>query len=426
MRTSVVCVTSFALVAACNVAPPPPSTGGASFDVPEAGPDVLSDGDAGADTSAPVACDRGVVTVESDYRSTNIVVSNREGTTLSPSFVSSGATKPGLALALSGDIDVPFVRPRSGRLVILDRYGTNVITWMDVESGAVLAQLPVGQGFESNPHDYIEIDATHAWVSRYGTNMTPGRQPFDEGGDLLVLDTTGPSIVGRIAMPEENASFYPCPGELNWLGDDVVVTLGRWSRDFAMAGDGRFVGLSPLTGTIAWTVDLPGLEACGRLMVSPDGRRAAIACSGTYDFDNKRFDAAHSDVVLFDATTRPPTELKRFAASAALGAGIQPALAFAANATLFGIALDNATGQDRAFLLDVDSGVATLLLRKAATFVLGGVRCAAGCGDICLLCDAETLTLHRWKWSGGGAFDALDDAPLESIIGLPPRTMGGL
>jgi hypothetical protein len=57
---------------------------------------------------------------------------------------------------------------------------------------------------------------------------------------------------------------------------------------------------------------------------------------------------------------------------------------------------------------------------------LGGVRCSAGCGDICLLCDAETRVLHRWKWSGDRAFDALEDAPLESIIGLPPRTMGGL
>lgn len=407
---------TFAVAAACNVPPPAPSTGGAKFDV--------SDG--GAETSAPVACDRGVVTVESDYRSTNIVVSDREGTTLSPSFVSSGATKPGLALALSGDVDVPFVRPRSGRLVILDRYGTNVVTWMDAESGMVIAQLPVGQGFESNPHDYLEIDATHAWVSRYGSNLTPGQQSFDEGGDLLVLDTTGPSIAGRIAMPEENASLFPCPGELNWLGDVVVVTLGRWSRNFATAGDGRFVGVSPLTGALSWTVDLPGLLACGRLMISPDGRRAAIACSGIYDFDNKRFDASHSDVVLFDATTRPPTELKRFGASAALDAGIQPVLAFATNAMLLGVALDNATGQDRAFMLDVDSGVATPVLSKAATFVLGGVRCSPGCGDVCLLCDAETRTLHRWRFTGDRAFDVLDDAPLESIIGLPPRTMGGL
>lgn len=400
-------VLAYGAAVSCNVAAPPPSTGGASV------------ADAGA-------CDRGLVTVESDYRSSNIVVSSREGTTLSPSFVSSGATKPGLALALSGDVDVPYVRPHSGRLVILDRYGTNVVTWMDVESGAVLAQLPIGQGFESNPHDYLEMDANHAWVSRYGSNVTPGRQPFDEGGDLLVLDTISPSIVGRIAMPEENASLLPCPGGLNWLGGDVVVTLGRWSRDFAMAGDGRLVGVSPLTASVAWTVDVSGLDACGRLMVSPDGRRAAIACSGTYDFDNKRFDVTHSDVVLFDATTRPPFELKRFGASARLGAGIQPALAFATNTTLVGVALDAASGQDRAFSLDVDSGEVVLLLSKAASFVLGGLRCSPGCGDICLLCDADTRTLHRWKFTSDRAFDVLDDAPLESIIGLPPRTMGGL
>jgi hypothetical protein len=364
--------------------------------------------------------------VESDYRSTNLVLSNLDGTTLSPSFVSSGATKPGLALALSGDVDVPFARPPSGRAVLIDRYGTDVVTWMDVASAAVLAQLPVGQGFESNPHDYIEIDATHAWISRYGSNVTPGREPFDEGGDLLVVDTTVPAIVGRVAMPEDNAMLLPCPGELNRLGDDVAVTLGRWSRDFALVGDGRVVGVSPATGAVAWSLDIPGLSACGRLMVSPDGSRAAIACSGLYDFNSKRFDAAHSDVVLFDTTARPPVELKRFGASAQLDAGIQPALAFATNALLLGVALDNATSQDRAFLLDVDSGEARHLLDKGAAFVLGTVRCAPGCGNVCLLPDAETRTLHRWRFTGDRSYDVLDDTALESVIGLPPRTIGGI
>jgi hypothetical protein len=425
---AIVSACSAALAAAsCNVAPPPSSTGGTSFDLPDAAPDADEEPvDAGADAAAPLACDRGVLVVESDYRSTNIVVSHLDGTTLSASFVSSGATKPGLALALSGDVDVPFGRPRSGRVVLIDRYGTNVMTWMDVASGAVLAQLPLGQGFESNPHDYVEIDDTHAWVSRYGSNVTPGGQPFDEGGDLVVLDTTMPSIVGRIAMPEENPSLLPCPGELNWLADTVVVTLGRWSRDFTMAGDGRFVGVSPLTATIAWSVDVPGLSACGRLMVSPDGRRAAIACSGQYDFDAKRFDATHSDIVLFDVTTRPPVELKRFGASAQFDAGIQPTLAFASNAMLMGLALDNGTSHDRAFLLDVDSGEVRSLLEKSAAFVLGTVRCAPGCGDICLLPDADTRTLHRWRFTGDRSYDVLDDAPVESVIGLPPRTIGGI
>ncbi|HEY3595231.1 MAG TPA: hypothetical protein VGL13_15200, partial [Polyangiaceae bacterium] len=342
----------FAALAACNVAPPPPSTGGATFDPPDAGGDVTA---VDVEAGAPLACDRGMVIVESDYRSTNIVVSDVSGVTVSPSFVSSGATKPGLALALSGDVDVPFVRPSSDRVVTLDRFGTNVITWMDVATGTVVAQLPVGQGFESNPHDYIEVDATHAWVSRYGSNATPGQQPFDEGGDLLIVDTQAFSIIGRIAMPEETGNFSPCPGELNRLGSDVVVTLGRWSRDFSMAADGRFVGVSPATGAIAWTVDLPGLTACGRLMISPDGRRAAIACSGLYNFDAKQFDAAHSDVVLFDATTTPPVPLKRFGLAASLNAGIQPILAFGSNSMLIGVALDNGTAKDRAFSLDVDS-----------------------------------------------------------------------
>ena len=125
-----------------------------------------------------------MIIVESDFRSTNIVVSRPDGITLSGSFVSSGATKPGLSLALSGDVDVPFAAPRSKRAVLLDRFGTNVVTWMNVDSADVVAQLPIGQGFESNPHDYLEVDATRAFVSRYGSNLTPGAQPFDAGGDL--------------------------------------------------------------------------------------------------------------------------------------------------------------------------------------------------------------------------------------------------
>lgn len=227
-------------------------------------------------------------------------------------------------------------------------------------------------------------------------------------------------------MPEENQALLPCPGGINRLGENVVVTLERWSRDFTMVGDGRFAVVSPRTNAILSIVDLPGVSACGRLAVSPDGRRAAMACSGRYDFNSKRFDTAHSDVVLLDATTTPPAPLQRFAAAARLDAGIQPMLAFASDAMLMGVALDNATGQDRAFTLDVESGELGALLAKNASFVLGGLRYAPGCNDICLLCDADTRVLHRWQFTGPRTFMPLDDAAVESVIGLPSRTMGGL
>lgn len=419
---------SVLLISSCNVPEPPPSTGGATF---ADGGANFTDSDANlvdvpGEVSTPRTCDRGVLVVASDFKSTNVVVSGLDGVTLSGSFVSSAAAKPGLTLALSGDVDVPYVAPRSRRAVILDRYGTNVITWLNVDTAEPIGQLPIGQGFESNPHDYIEVDDTRAFVSRYGANLRPGAQPFDEGGDLLILDLRSRSIAGRIAMPEDDPRLLPCPAEMNWLGREVVVTLARWSRDFAAVGEGRFVGVSPETETVAWRVDVPGLDACGRVAVSPDGHYAAIACSGRYDFDTKRYDTSRSDIVLFDATQRPPTELRRFRVAVQLDSSIQPTLVFASARALLGTAYGgNATVGDQAFALDIESGALTALVTSAKPFVLGGIRCSPGCGDICLLCDAAANRLRRWKATASG-FEELSSVVLESIVGLPPRTIGGI
>ncbi|WP_437493299.1 hypothetical protein WME75_20315 [Sorangium sp. So ce1014] len=398
----------------CNVEPPPPSTGG------------VPDG-RGGDPGAPRACERGVVIVTSDYQSTNIVVSRLDGTTLSPSFVSSGAAKPGLSLALSGDVDVPATAPPSGRVVLIDRYGTNVLTWMDLETAEVIAQLPVGQGFESNPHDYIEVDADRALVSRFGSNPTPGAEPFDEGGDLLVLDTAKYSIEGRIALPEERAGLLPRPSEMTRVGDDVVVSLGRLAADFSDVGEGRFVGVSPEQRAVAWTVDIQGLYGCGRVAVSPSGERLAVACSSRFDADTMQFDPATSDIVIYDARSAPPRELKRLGVARALDAGVQRSLAFASEDVLLAMAYGgNASAGDRVFSVNVATGDVTPLGEAAQPFAFGGVHCSPGCGDVCLLSDAERNTLRRWKVTANGALDPLEDMTVDTAIGLPPRSIGGL
>jgi hypothetical protein len=97
-------------------------------------------------------CDQGTVVLLTDYTSTQIALSTLDGTTLSPAFLSTASMKAsGLAFALSGDVALPNVTPASGSVVLMDRYGTNVITWADPSSAKVFAQLPVGIGFESNP-----------------------------------------------------------------------------------------------------------------------------------------------------------------------------------------------------------------------------------------------------------------------------------
>lgn len=397
------------LLVGCNVANPPGSTGGVSFD-------------GGSDGGA---CERGVVIVASDYTSTNIVISSLEGVTQSESFVSSGAVKPGLSLALSGDVDVPVVPPASKRVVIIDRYGTDVLTWMNLADASVIAQLPVGTGFDSNPHDYVEVDSTRAFVTRYSTNPAPGKQPFDQGGDLLILDATKFAITGRIAMPEENSALQPCPDGMTWIGSDVVVNLQRFSADFSQVGDGRFVGVSPATNAVEWTVNVAGLQNCGRVAVSPSGNLAAIACSSQEKAN--AWNPAGSDIVVYDSTTTPPNELRRLGVGTRLNAAIQPSIAFATEdailATTYG---GNATPGDTSFAVSATTGAVTPLSQETQAYVFGAVHCSPGCGDVCLLADAAANDLQRWQVSSDGGFIALAAATVDPDIGLPPRTIGGL
>ena len=403
---------SIGLLAGCNVSTPPRSTGG-----------VAADG-GGADGGA---CGPGVVIMGTDYMSTNITISSLAGVTQSASFVSSGATKPGLSLALSGDVDVPVVPPAAERVVLLDRYGTNVVTWMKLSDASVIAQLPVGTGFESNPHDYVDVDSTRAFVTRYGTNANPGQQANDQGGDVLLVDTTKFAITGRIAMPEENAALQPCPDGMTWIGGDVVVNLQRFSADFSMIGDGRFVGVSPATDAVVWTVDITGLQDCGRVAVSPSGKLAAIACSSMENTTTNMYDPSKSDIVVYDATVTPPKELRRLGLGTKLNAGIQPSIAFANEdailATTYG---GNATPGDTAFAVSASTGTVTALTQETQAFVYGAVHCAPGCGDVCLLADAQSNTLKRWQMEADGGLTAMTDETVDPDIGLPPRTIGGL
>jgi hypothetical protein len=384
----------------CNVASPPGNTGG--FEGP----------------AVAVVC--------SDFTSTNIAITRPDGTAVSGSFVSTGSAKSGLALALSGDVTVPFVAPASGRVVIVDRYGTDVLTWMKPAKGTVIAQLSVGTGFDSNPHDYIEVDPKRAYVTRYRTNPTPGQKAFDSGGDLLVVDTAAFAITGRIAMPEEDPALQPCPDGMNWLGKDVVVTLGRTSADFKTIGDGRFVGVSPATNAIDWTVDVAGLQTCGRLVVSPSGKLAAIACSSTANTTTNKFDPAKSDIVLYDATATPPKELRRLGLGLKLDSGVQPTIAFATEDAILALTYGgNATPGDTVFTVSASTGAVTALGQSTMPFVLGGMRCSSGSGVVCLLSDAEHGVLRRWKVASSG-FTPLANVPVDPTVGLPPRDMGGI
>jgi hypothetical protein len=392
--------------------------------------EAAGDSTGGVDVERRDGCPAGVVIVLSDFSSTQIALSALDGTTLSESFLSTASTEvSGVSFALSGDVALPSETPRSGRVVLLDRYGTNVITWADPTTGDVLAQLPVGSGFESNPQDYLELDGARAYVSRWGQNTEPGSERFDEGGDLLIIDTAQPAIVGRVAFPNQ-AELPPRPAGMARIGRDIAVTLQPLSLDFSTASEGVLIGVSPSSDRIVWEHRLSGLTGCGGAETTSDGARFAVACAGALDPDGNLRALSESGIVLFDSTETPPRELRRFSAEELVGEAVQGEVRFADERRLLfktQTALEGATN-NRLLVLDFESGNVTELLAAQAGrglgITYGGLFCAPGCSDVCLMADAERGVLQRWRVSSSG-LERIEPVTVETKVGLPPRSLGG-
>ncbi|HVR19306.1 MAG TPA: hypothetical protein VMS65_06415 [Polyangiaceae bacterium] len=376
-------------------------------------------------------CPAAAIVVMSDFVSTQVAISALDGETLSASFVSTAsASVSGLAFPLSGDVSVPSTRPPSGRVVLVDRFGTNVVTWLDPETARVLAQLPVGTGFQSNPHDYLELDERRALVSRWEENPAPGLEPFDAGGDLLVLDTLRPDITSSIELPRDGG-IPPRPGAVTRVGAVAVVTLERVARDFRSAGDAMLVGVDPTSERIAWSLTLPGLKNCGGLTLAPSGRRAVLGCTGFIDRDGRAEDLAQSALVLFDATQSPPVPLERFSASDLAGEPIQSDVEFfSENGVL--VKTQTTLGgsrNNRLLAFELDSERVVTLAEAGGSagdgkgIVYGGLLCTPGCGNVCLLADADRAVLARFAIANG-ALEALPSIRVEDEVGLPPRGLG--
>ncbi len=281
--------------------------------------------------------------------------------------------------------------------------------------------MPVGTGFASNPYDYLEISPTKAYVTRYETNTKAGAQPNDGGGDVLVIDPQTVSIKGRVPFATEGA-FLPRPDRMMHVGSTAWVTLDRFSADFTTAGDARVVGVATATDSIAWTLDLAGVASCGGLAMAPSGKVVALACTGvSSDADPKQ----RSAIVLLDATVSPPVELKRIPAATQLGQQLDSTIAYASEEMLVGVALGDmpTSKNDVVYSVDVASGTAHVIADSGMAFVLGDVRCAPGCSNLCFVADASQKALRVWKASGT-TLTAETSAPVDPSVGYPPRALG--
>jgi hypothetical protein len=366
----------------------------------------------------------------SDFLSTQVALSSLDGTTLSPSFLSTASRETdGLAFAFSGDVVLPSERPPSGRVVLIDRFGTNVISFANPRDARVLGQLPVATGFEANPYDYIEVDETRAYVSRFGHNGSPGREPFDAGDDVLIIDTRAYTLLDRIPLAVASDPVPPRPTRFARFGEHVIVALERASLDFSRLEDSELVALDPKDDSVSYRVTLRGMKGCGAPVPTLDGHELVVACTGALTVQGEVADRSSTGLVVLDATRTPPVERERFTAEA-LGIGaIQSDVAFLSERFLLlktQTAISGTTN-NRLLAWDRTSGEVQPLLEARPSsrglgqgVVYGALACAPGCSDVCWLADADRGVLRSIRLDG--RLPVVDGAVrVEQRTGLPPR-----
>jgi hypothetical protein len=398
----------------CNIAEPPGNTGGI--------------------VKQPDDCGRGIIVIETDYQSTNVSLVAFDGSVISSSLISSATTSTMLSAPLSGDVVLPTMPQSSSRVVLIDRYPASVLTWIDVKSSEVSAQLSVATGFAANPQDYVEISPQKAYVTRLEPNFTAGVEPFDAGNDVLVIDPTGPSIAGRIdlmpAMAGEDPQYFPRANRAVVADRKLYVLLAGYSANFQSSAESKIVTIDTDTDMISEVTTLKGLHGCNALSLSANQAEIAVGCTGTFLGSSKAVISESGLVVL----TRGQSLVERARWSAEqLGQGeIGFSVSYANDETLvfttFGSFPEGSQPgtDDTAGTLNLISGQRGELLRsKEIPFTIGEARCVGSC-PVCFIADAESDggVVHRFPVSAQGSLGQPAQIIVDTAIGLPPRYLG--
>lgn len=359
------------------------------------------------------------VALASDYRLTNVALRDPSGARVTSSLLSTASASAGISFALSGDVVLPS-EPRRTRdeVVLIDCYGTNVLTFVDSVSGRVRAQLPVGTGFESNPQDFLDIGDGVGLVVRFGVDPRPGDVALDGGDDVLVIDTKAPALTRRVAFPLKEGTPAR-PGSLTPHGDKVYVNLHRLALDFDRAVDADIAVLDARSGDLERTVALTGLRNCGKPVFSSSGA-LATACSGVFDPARSRFDDVGAGVFVGEIVDGTFRERERWIVSA-LGATPTGSVAWMGDgrvaATLFG----SAGRGDVVVELRLGDPSPRDVYRAATPYTLGAIRCVTASSVPCALSDASSSSIVQLVGDG----DALLARTLTAsdVTGLPLRDL---
>lgn len=374
-----------------------------------------ADDGCGDDLARPIAPPTYAV-VSSDYTSTAVGLLDTDGTLLTATWVDSGTARPGIVAALSGDVVLPSAPFGPCNVVLVDRYGTDVVSWLDPCSDrAVHGQVDVGASFDSNPHDVLRVGG-EAWVTRYRANPAAAPGALDGGDDVAIVAD------GRVARRVDlgalaaNAEVQARPDRMVRLGpsgaDVVVVGLARYSADFMRAAPGAIALIDPRT-LEARLHPIEGLVACGEVDLVGDA--VVVTCQGP-PFGDEDAQRAGAGVVAYRLEAGELVEVAAFRAAehpdAPVPAG--PTIPLGVDAWVAVAWGDVLTGRpDR--LVRLEGGDARVL-HEAAPFTLGdGVYDPTH--DLLLVPDADARVIRRLR------ADGTERAPVDATgcHGLPPR-----
>ncbi len=451
-----------ALTTGCNLeaANPTPTglvtpDGGTDDETPDGGPsdetpdspadagrheDAPADMDSGADanvstTDAGAGSEQtdeahGFLVVNTDYESVSVSAVDFDGQVLSPSLISSASADVGLSEPLSSDLVLPSTPAQGGSAVLIDRKQA-VLSWLQVESGEVTAQLQVGTGFQSNPHDYLELGPTRAYVSRWEPNFDGGKEEYDGGDDVLIVNPKTQALVGRIdlhaAIEDESSAFLVRPEHLLPFGAFVALTAAVIDETFANIATGRVLLLDPATNELKQTLVLEGVSNCVSAALSPNGQTLAVSCGGPWGVDPEE-GFPESAIVLLGLEDESLVEVDRFAAQDLGGAKLNE-LAWATPEHLlfstYGASDDKGlVSPDTVRLLDIAQGKLVgkaLLKTREQAYSLGAVACHE---QSCVAADAEDGVLHHFTFDADGQVAKQLELSLDQTTGLPPRYLG--
>lgn len=413
---------------ACNVNTPRRPAGIESFDASEQRDAVASDG-------STVHCGRGVFVIEQgpDYQSTNVAVLATDGTVLQESIASSATNSVGLTAPLSGDVVPPTNSIPGDEIVLVDRaMGAERLVWVELKTAARRV-LPVDTGFASNPQDYVQIGLSKGYVPRYGHNAEPGRQPFDSGSDLLIVDPSKMTITGSIdlrpALGKQAAGAQPDAVQVVIVGERAYVLLEVLANDFSASAPSRLVTVDVTTDGITDVLTLDGFHNCAGLMVSPLSTALGILCSGGGNIQASPTNLDGSGVVVVDITATPVIQTSYRAADFGenrVGFSGDYASASTILFQTFGYSdLSGATvSKDALVRLNLESGQAEVEL-VGDPFSLGGIACDIACGA-CFVADSDHQggVVHRFTVDTMGRMSNDRAIKAESTFGLAPRTLG--